>query len=67
MEQSLVLVLLILVLLIVFSLGWCLLSSCMGQSLAEFWQFCVASVGSQTRYRPFREEMWEMERRRGPF
>jgi Tfp pilus assembly protein PilO len=63
MDQSLALLLLLLVVLIVCSLGWCLLSSCMGQSLAELWH-------SQTRprlRRPFGEEMWEMERRRGPF
>ncbi|KAH0837905.1 hypothetical protein J3R83DRAFT_6135 [Lanmaoa asiatica] len=70
MDESLALalLLLLLVVLIVASLGWCLLSSCMGQSLAELWGLIVVSVGgNQTRYRPLREETWEMERRRGPF
>ncbi|KIK91104.1 hypothetical protein PAXRUDRAFT_150238, partial [Paxillus rubicundulus Ve08.2h10] len=56
------------------SLGWCMLSSCMGRdilgSLSELWDVLVMSargdVTTSRRRRPLGEEMWEMEHRRGP-
>ncbi|KAF9225307.1 hypothetical protein BS17DRAFT_778419 [Gyrodon lividus] len=74
-SSSLALLLLVFVVLIIGSLGWCMLSSCMGRdilrSLVELWDFLVMSargdgITSQRR-RPYGEEMWEMEHRRGPY
>ncbi|KAF8846011.1 hypothetical protein BDN67DRAFT_10627 [Paxillus ammoniavirescens] len=72
-SASLALLLLVLVVLIFGSLGWCMLSSCMGRdilrSLSELWDVLVISTRGDrptSRRRPLGEEIWEMEHRRGP-
>ncbi|KIJ07923.1 hypothetical protein PAXINDRAFT_173202 [Paxillus involutus ATCC 200175] len=73
-SASLALLLIVLVVLIFCSLGWCMLSSCMGRdilrSISELWDVLVMSARGDrlsSRRRPLGEEMWEMEYRRRPY
>ncbi|KAJ8581322.1 hypothetical protein M405DRAFT_832742 [Rhizopogon salebrosus TDB-379] len=66
----------VLAILIIGSLGWCCLSSCMGtsipRSLSELWNAMILSgsrndtVGSRRRRALGEDDMWEMDYRRRP-